>query len=227
MLTLRQVNKVYHGEKVLDQISFDVKRGNFLYLLGGSGAGKSTLLRMLATEELPSDGSLTVFGYDLKKVPPTTLKAMRQAIGYIPQKVRLIPDLTVFDNIALSLTLAGRRTLSLDAKSKIAELLGQLGLMSKSETLAGNLSGGESQRVAVARALVRSPELIIADEPTGAQDFNEVWAIMDLLVKASQRGAAVIVATHDREIIKRVQNSCLVLKEGRLQTQGYRERGAY
>lgn len=221
MIALTGVNKTYPGQKsgVLEHVHLKIGRGEFLYVVGGSGAGKSSLLRMLATEEAPTSGKISLFGYELDAVSPTALRAIRQTLGYIPQDVRLIPDLTVFDNIAMSLSLAGRRSLPTQATTKINELLEKLGLSSRSGKLAGTLSGGEAQRVAVARALVRSPDLIVADEPTGAQDRDFTWLMMDLFLKANLAGATVVIATHDPEIVRRVRKRCAVLKGGRIQLE--------
>ena len=217
MVQLSSVSKSYFGQsRVLETVNLKLKKGDFLYVVGGSGAGKSSLLRLLATEEGPSSGSVSLFGYDVTMSNPSTLRAIRQALGYIPQGVRLIPDLTVFDNVALSLSLAGKRGFGPESRNKANELLDRLGLGPKRDKLAGTLSGGEAQRVAVARALVRSPELIIADEPTGAQDKEYTWLLMDLFLKANLNGATVVVATHDREIVRRVRKRCAVLKNGKM-----------
>lgn len=217
MVVLSGVSKWYFGQtRVLDQVNLELKKGDFLYVVGGSGAGKSSLLRLLATEEEPSMGTLSLFGYNLSAVSPATLRAIRQSLGYVPQDIRLIPDLTIYDNIALSLSLARSRVLSAQAKAKISELLSRLGLESKRDKLASTLSGGEAQRVAVARALVRSPELIIADEPTGSQDRDYTWSLMDLFLKANSGGATVVLATHDREIVRRVRKKCAVLRGGNI-----------
>jgi cell division transport system ATP-binding protein len=217
MVVLSGITKSYLGQaRVLDRIELQLKKGEFLYVVGGSGAGKSSLLRVIATEEPPSSGAVSLFGYNLSTASQSTLQAIRQSLGYIPQNIRLIPDLTVFDNIALSLSLAGKRFLSAQVKAKISELLHQLGLESKREKLACTLSGGEAQRVAVARALVRSPELIVADEPTGAQDRDFKWVLMDLFLKANIAGSTVILATHDREIVRRVRKRCASLRGGKI-----------
>ncbi len=216
-IQLSGVSKSYFGQsRVLDQITLEVKRGEFLYVLGGSGAGKSTLLRLISTEEASSAGQLRLFGYDLKSVNPSTLRAIRQAMGYVPQNIRLIPDLSVQDNIALSLSLAGRRALTDDARTRMNELLERLALTSVRDRAAGSISGGEAQRVAVARALIRNPEIVIADEPTGMQDRDSTWSMMDLLVRANMGGATVLVATHDQEVVRRVRKRCAQMKGGRL-----------
>jgi cell division transport system ATP-binding protein len=219
MVNLVSVCKNWHGQaRVLDHINLELKRGEFVYLLGGTGTGKSSLLRLLATEDLPSQGSVSLFGYDLSRVAPATLRAIRRLVGYVPQNVQLISDLSVFDNVALSLSLANPRShfLSADARKKIHDSLERLGIAAKKDRLARTLSGGEAQRVAVARAIVRSPELILADEPTGAQDHDHTWSMMDLFVRANMSGATVLLATHDREIVRRIRKKCAVLKQGRL-----------
>jgi cell division transport system ATP-binding protein len=217
VISLSGVSKWYASSaKVLDQLNLHLNKGDFLYIVGGTGAGKSTLLRLLATEELPAAGTIQLFGYDIAQISPNTLRAIRQVIGYIPQDLRLIPDLSVYDNVALSLSLVGRRSLHQDAKRRILDTLEKLGLAAKRDSACGLLSGGEAQRVAVARALVREPELIIADEPTGAQDPDSLWSMMDLFVKANQQGVTVVLATHDRQIVRRVKKPCASLKGGRV-----------
>lgn len=221
MLSLSGVSKWYSGDagssaRVLDLLELHLNKGDFLYVVGGTGTGKSTLLRLLATEERQSAGSVSLFGYDLSTVSPSTLRAIRQVIGYVPQDIRLIPDLTVYDNVALSLSLAGKRVLNAQVKTRIKELLNRLGLFHKKDRTCADLSGGEAQRVAVARALVRNPELIIADEPTGAQDPDSTWSLMDLFAKANALGTTVVLATHDRQIVRRVRKPCASLKAGRI-----------
>jgi cell division transport system ATP-binding protein len=217
MVSLTSVSKSYFGQaRVLESANLELKKGDFLYVWGGTGAGKSSLLRLMATEEAPSSGAVSLFGYNLAQVSPGTLRAIRQSLGYVPQDVRLIPDLTVYDNIALSVSLAGRRALSGQYKERINELLTAIGLAGKRDKLACTLSGGEAQRVAIARALVRSPELLIADEPTGAQDKEFTWTLMDLFLKANLSGSTVVLATHDREIVRRVRKRCAVLRGGNL-----------
>jgi len=217
MIQLSGVSKGYLGQnRVLDQVHLDIKRGEFLYVLGGSGAGKSTLLRLIATEEAPTQGRLSILGYDLSSVNPATLRAIRQSMGYVSQNVRLIPDLSVQDNIALSLSLAGRRALSGETRIRLDELIERLGLAQLRDRPAGAISGGEAQRVAVARALVRNPDIIVADEPTGMQDRDFTWSMMELFVRANQLGATVLIATHDREVVRRVRKRCAHMSAGRI-----------
>ncbi len=222
MIKLRQVSRWYSGSaaersRVLDQIDLELKKGDFLYVIGGTGAGKTTLLRMLTTEELPSSGCVSLFGYDLSAVSASTLRTIRQSISTIPQRVQLIPDLTVFENVSIAARVAGKRASGRESRERIFELLERLGLSSRRDRPAVELSGGEAQRVSVAQALARRPELILADEPTGAQDPDSAWAILDLLLKENMTGATVMVATHDREMIRKVRKKTAFLKGGRMQ----------
>lgn len=215
MISLSNVSKWYFGQtRVLNQVNLELKKGEFLYVVGGSGAGKSSLLRIMATQEVPSEGKVSIFGYDLETVSNSTLRAIRQSLGFIPQDLKLIQDLSVLDNITMSLSLSGKKALSVQSRAKISELLNRLGLEAKRNTLVSMLSGGEAQRVAVARALVRSPALVIADEPTGAQDRDFTWSLMELFMKANLNGSSIVVATHDREIVRRVRKKCAILKGG-------------
>ncbi len=220
MVTLKAVSKSYFGQlQVLDRLELELKKGDFLYVLGGTGAGKSSFLRLLATEELPTQGELRLFGYDLARCSKSTLRSIRQVVGFVPQNIKLIPDLSVLDNLMLSVQLAGRRASGAQGRSRAGELLDRLGLVEKRERMASTLSGGEAQRLAVARALVRCPELVIADEPTGAQDRDFTWSLMDLFLRANTSGATVVVATHDREIIRRVRKRCAIMKNGNLHVE--------
>lgn len=220
MVHLNRVSKAYFGQpKIFNQIQLHLEKGAFLFIVGGSGAGKSSLLRMIASEEKPTEGAVSLFGYDLNRSAASTVQAIRRSLGYVPQDVRLVPDLTVLDNVGLALSVGGNRRLNAQSRARIRELLEVLGLAHKGPKLARELSGGEAQRVAIARALAREPELIVADEPTGAQDQNYTWIIMDLFLKANARGTSIVTATHDREIVRRMRKPCAVLKGGQLQLE--------
>ena len=185
--------------------------------MGGTGAGKSTLLKMLAAEETPTAGTLKLFGYDPARSNAETIQAIRRSIGYIPQKVKLISDFSVFENVALGVTASGgSNVLNAAVKARILEVLDRLHLGALRDRPASALSGGEAQRVAVARALARKPELIIADEPTGSQDYDNTWSLMDLFQRANLSGVTVVLATHDRDIVRRLRKKCAVLHQGRI-----------
>ncbi len=216
MLSLSQVTKSYPGNpNVLSQISLELDRGEFLFVVGGTGAGKTSLLKILVTEEFPSEGRIQFFGRSLEPTRRSELSHLRMQMGYIPQEQRLISDLTVLENLEVAWRHSQAvRVTSFD--SAALEILDRLGLRGRSDVLCTNLSGGEAQRVAFARALIRKPELIVADEPTGAQDREFTWAMMDLLVKASQQGTTVVMATHDRELVRRVRKRTAYLQAGHL-----------
>ncbi len=223
LVQLRGVSKNYLSPApVLDDIELQLKQGDFLYIVGDSGAGKSSLLRMVTTEESPSKGSVSLFGYPLKKIAPSTLRAIRRSIGYVPQNVKIFSDLTVFENISISLEIAEQRISKQEATSRVQHFLEKLGLHHKRNDLGCTLSGGEAQRVAVARALVRKPDLIVADEPTGAQDREHTWALMEQFVIANRAGATVVLATHDREIVRKVRKRCGILNQGKLNIEDLR-----
>ncbi len=217
MIRLQNLSKQYQAKHlILNSINLEVKKGDFLYVLGGTGAGKSTLLKMLASEEDPSAGEIHLFGYSLAGASAATLQAIRQSIAYIPQTIQLISDFTVFENIALGVSYGGARVLRAEVRTRIYELLEKLSLTHLRDVQARKLSGGEAQRVAIARALARKPELLIADEPTGAQDHQNTWSVMDLIQRANLSGAAVVLATHDREIVRRVRKKCAILQHGKI-----------
>jgi cell division transport system ATP-binding protein len=222
MISLNAITKVYDGshQKVLDGVSLDLNRGEFLYIVGGTGAGKTSLLKVIATDDSPNLGTVSLFGYDLGRISPSTLRTIRQAIGYVPQNIRLIGDLTVFENVELAASLTRGRLPSRQLKEKVVEVLQQVELFHLKDKLASKISGGEAQRVAIARALVRSPELIVADEPTGAQDRDQTWSLMDLFVKANLRGTTVVVATHDREMVRRIKKKCAIIQQGKVNWDG-------
>ncbi|MBL7714844.1 MAG: ATP-binding cassette domain-containing protein [Bdellovibrionales bacterium] len=214
---LSGVSKWYHGQtRVLDHVDLEMNRGDFLYVVGGSGAGKSTLLRLIATDDVASQGQVQVFGYDLAKVNPSTLRTIRQSIGYVPQNHQLISDLSVYENIALSSRLSRNPLSGLNLKNSVHELLEKLNLVALRNRSISQISGGECQRTALARALIRKPEILIADEPTGSQDPETTWVLMDQFLRANTSGTTVLLATHDREIVRRVRKRCAQMKHGRV-----------
>ncbi len=216
MITLNAVSLGYESSlKVLDQVNLQVPKGEFLYLLGGTGAGKTSLLRLISTEEKPDSGMVSLFGYPLHQSPARVIRDIRRAIGYISQKNSLIADLDVLSNLELSIESLGvSNEEKLRFMTEAKEMLHSLGLAQRMKVKAGVLSGGESQRVSIVRALARNPQILLADEPTGAQDREQTWSIMDLFVKANLRGTTVLLATHDRDIVRRVRKKCAVLKNG-------------
>lgn len=220
MITLRNLTKTYQEKvRVLDQIQLSLAQGEFMYVLGGTGAGKSTLLKILAGEEKPSAGQVEVFGYDLARVNTLQLQAIRRSISVIPQHIQLISDFSVFENVALGVTFGGSRLIRSEVRGKIYEILERLNLMHMRDVSASRLSGGEAQRVAVARALARRPEMILADEPTGAQDQQNAWAVIEALNRTHLQQKTVVLATHDREIVRRLRKKCASLAHGKMMVE--------
>ena len=198
----------------LDGINLRVERGEFVFLVGPSGAGKSTLMKLLYREELPTSGQLILDGKDVARLPRRAVPYLRRSLGVIFQDFKLLPDRTVFENVAFALecTDVPRR----EVLRRVPAALELVGLRHKSRALAAELSGGEQQRVAVARAIVRNPVLVIADEPTGNLDPENTWAIMNLLNQINQMGATVVVATHAAEIVDSMKKRVVALERGRV-----------
>ena len=221
MISLSAVTKTFseqNNTSVLQNVSLKINKGEFVYVVGDSGAGKTTLLKMLYGEEVPNQGSVEVLGANLSKLGDSGLQALRRRIGIIFQDLRLIEDLSAYDNVALSLQTADFDRVGPQRawKRLIEESLGVVGAWNFARKKVSALSGGERQRVAAARAIVRQPELLIADEPTGSLDREHTWSLMDLFQKMHLRGATVLIATHDREIVRRVRRRSCVLKGGKL-----------
>ncbi|NVN01552.1 MULTISPECIES: cell division ATP-binding protein FtsE [Asaia] len=202
------------GCPVLEGITLDIPQGSFHWLTGPSGAGKSSLLRLMHLESLPCEGQAEILGVDVKSAKRRQRAQLRQKIGFIPQDLRLLSELDVFDNIALPLRLAGARYEAIEGE--IVSILDWLGLGSKKNSLPDQLSGGERQRVAIARALVMRPSLLLADEPTNALAEGQSWQLVDALQALSRSGTTVIVATHNEALLRAVNHPCIALKNGRL-----------
>jgi cell division transport system ATP-binding protein len=209
---------------VLDNVSLNIGKGEFLYVVGDSGAGKTTLLKMLYGEERPNRGTIQVLGQDLAKMDGGRVQELRRRMGVIFQDLRLIDEISAYDNVALSLETSERAsgkgavaaTGTFSWKRAIDEALAMVGAGAFAKKKPKDLSGGERQRIAAARAIVRQPELLIADEPTGSLDREHTWSLMDLFQKLHLRGTTVLIATHDREIVRRVRRRSCVLKSGKL-----------
>ena len=195
MVSLDHIGKRYANTAVLSDVSLTLEAGGFYFLTGPVGIGKTTLLRMVYLAERPSEGRLLLFGTDPTAVDRATLAALRRRIGVVFQDLRLIDDMTVGDNVALPLRIAGADE-GLVAKN-VRELLSWVDLADRAAAPAGALSGGERQRVAIARAIVHSPELLIADEPTGNVDDEVALLLVRIFERINRLGATVLIATHD------------------------------
>ena len=202
------------GQKALDDVSFDIARGQFVFLTGASGAGKTTLLRLIFRAEVPSEGQILVNGRNVASIPRRKIPYLRRTIGVVFQDFRLIGRKTVFENITYL-----PRILGLDSRNQkrlAYHALRRVGLAHRASAFPGELSGGEQQRVAIARALINDPEILIADEPTGNLDPELSREIMRLFLEVNLRGTTVIVATHDRDTIQRIGRRVLTLDHGRV-----------
>ena len=216
MIDFEHVSKQYKkGTKpALEDINFHVDAGEFVFLLGHSGAGKSTLLKLILREEKASQGRVLVNGKDVAKVRRHKIPYLRRQMGIIFQDFRLIPTMTVYENIAFAMhvTNIGRRQI----KERVPYMLELVHLEDKANVYPEFLSGGEQQRVAVARALAHAPKLVIADEPTGNIDPELSLEMMELLERVSEMGITVLVVTHEHELVHRFHQRVVTLKEGRI-----------
>lgn len=219
MIELQNVSKSYGGHQtIFDGVSFSLKPAEFLYVLGSSGAGKSTLLRVLAGFEHVTAGKVAWYGYRNDQVTESQSRKIRQKLAWIPQKNDLIPELTVADNLKIA-AVADPSVLP-QSDEVCRDVIEQLQLSDRLNHEVRKLSGGEAQRAIIARALFRKSSFILADEPTGAQDMDLTWRIMDLLVKQQLKGTTVVLATHDLEIVRRLRKRCAVLKDGKFSIEG-------
>jgi cell division transport system ATP-binding protein len=209
------LSKLYsRGVYALRDLTITINKGEFLFMTGPSGAGKSTFLRLLLLEERPTEGELTVAGRSLKDLRAAEVQSYRRTLGFVFQDFRLIPRLTVFQNVSFVMRVLGV-PLALQQR-KTFQVLKWVGLQHRMNALPEELSGGEQQRVAIARALVNDPQIVLADEPTGNLDPDLSLEIMNLFREINARGTTVIVATHDRELIRRVGRRAITLEAGRL-----------
>ncbi len=219
LVNFENVGLSYDGvSETLRDVNMVIRDGDFRFLTGPSGAGKTSLMRMIYLAQKPSNGRLTLFGEDISQLPRDQLPLMRRRIGVVFQEFRLLEHLTAFENIALPMRVQGVN--QNEYAQDVTELLTWVGLGDRVNALPETLSGGEKQRVALARALVSKPDLILADEPTGNVDPIMGERIMRLLVELNRLGTAVIVATHDLTLVRRMKKNILRLKDGRLSLHG-------
>jgi cell division transport system ATP-binding protein len=215
LIETSHLSKLYkRGVYALRDLSITIDKGEFMFLTGPSGAGKSTFLRLLLREELPSEGDLKVLGRDLQLLRPSQVQAFRRSVGFVFQDFRLIPRFSVFQNVAFVMRVLGLPLAT--QQRKTFQVLKWVGLQHRMNSFPEELSGGEQQRVAIARALVNDPQLVLADEPTGNLDPDLSLEIMNLFREINARGTTVVVATHDRELIRRVGRRSITLDHGKI-----------
>jgi cell division transport system ATP-binding protein len=219
MIQLFHVTKEYPGEPpALSDVTVEVEKGEFVFLTGPSGAGKTTLLRLIFCAESPSTGQILLFGKNVARVAPREVPFVRRNIGVIFQDFKLLPERTVAENVALPLEVQALP--DGEVRRRVSGLLRSVGLEHRREKFPPSLSGGEQQRIAVARALAADPALLLADEPTGNLDPDRTLEVMELLARANARGTTVIIATHDRALLERYKRRVIHLEHGRLVSDG-------
>ena len=215
VVELRNVTKVYDGGSVaVDQVSMRIGRGEFVFLVGPTGCGKSTCIRLLQKELEPSKGEIAIAGRPLGEIPRSRVPYLRRNIGVVFQDYKLLPNRTVYDNVAYSLQVIGEGRQQI--RRKVPDILRLVGLSTKLHNFPDELSGGEQQRVSIARAFVNHPPLLLADEPTGNLDPETSIGIMQLIYRINRTGTTVIVATHDKEMVDKMRRRVIELREGRI-----------
>ena len=215
MIRLRDIHKEYpNGTKALKGVSMQIDDGDFVFLVGPSGSGKSTIIKLITAEIAPTKGKLMVNGYNLNDISEKQIPLLRRTIGVVFQDFRLIEKKTVFENIEVAMRAVGATTSEI--RRRIPYVLGLVGLTGKSRQLPTQLSGGEQQRLAIARALANNPSVIIADEPTGNLDPARSLEIMSLLEKINDMGTTILVVTHERELVNRFGKRVVAIESGRI-----------
>ena len=215
MIHMKNVTKVYeNGAVALNNINVDIRKGEFVFLVGSSGAGKSTFIKMLFREVLPTSGILTVNGRDVIRMANKEVPYLRRSLGVIFQDYRHLPEKTVYENISFAMQVieAPRRLMQRSVNS----VLDIVGLRDKYKCFPHQLSGGEQQRVAIARAIVNNPSIVIADEPTGNLDPETSWGIMDIFQRINAAGTTIVMATHDKTIVDAMQRRVIAIEDGQI-----------
>lgn len=224
MVRLYNVTKVYpNGVKALVDVTFTIDPGEFVFVVGPSGAGKTTLIRLICREELPTRGQVIFNSKNVGRLKNREVALFRRQIGMVFQDYRLLPRRTIFENVALAMEISGKPWREI--KKRVPEVLAQVGLLSKVRCFPYQLSGGEQQRVSLARALVNRPCLLMADEPTGNLDAENARELTRLLLEINQEGTTVLMATHAWDIVNVLQKRVVALKDGSL--AGYNSQGSY
>lgn len=214
VIEFSNVSVSYNHHPVLQNINFSLENGEFVYLIGQTGAGKSSFLRLIYRDLLPDSGHVRVADMDVTSIPDKKVPYLRRRLGIVFQDFQLLPDRTVYENVAFSLQVTGEKKSYI--KQRVLEVLGMVGLSHKRKNMPNDLSGGEKQRVVIARALANEPRILLADEPTGNLDPGASAEIMDLLKQINNRGMAVLMVTHDYDTVKQYPYRTLKLENGKV-----------
>ena len=215
MISFKNVSIVYeNGCRALDNFNIDIKKGEFVFIVGPSGAGKSTFTKLIMREELPSDGEVYVNNVNVSNLKPKEVPYHRRNIGMVFQDFRLLGNKNVFENIAFAMRIVGATPKQI--RRNVPNILNMVGLINKAKSLPHELSGGEQQRVSLARALINNPQILIADEPTGNLDPATTMEIMKLIEDINKRGTTVVVATHAREIVNEMKKRVVAIENGQV-----------
>ncbi|MBQ3058684.1 MAG: cell division ATP-binding protein FtsE [Clostridia bacterium] len=215
IIEFRGVSKTYlTGTHALEDVNIKINNGEFVFVVGSSGAGKSTFMKLIMREEKANTGKIVVNGFDLTNMKRKDVPMLRRTMGIVFQDFRLIPNMTVFDNVAFAMHVVGAD--GRDIRKEVSKALAKVGLGHKARALPNQLSGGEQQRVGLARALVNSPDLIIADEPTGNVDPNMSYEIVSLLTEINKRGTTILMVTHDHNLVRDFHHRVIMLDSGKI-----------
>lgn len=215
IIEFRGVSKTYPtGTHAIEDINIRITAGEFVFVVGSSGAGKSTFMKLIMREEKANTGTIIVNGFNLTAMPRKQVPILRRTMGIVFQDFRLIPTMNVFQNVAFAMHVVGAS--DRDVRREVSKALSKVGLGNKARSMPAQLSGGEQQRVGLARALVNSPDLIIADEPTGNVDPNMSYEIVSLLTEINKRGTTVLMVTHDHNLVRDFQHRVIMLERGKI-----------
>jgi cell division transport system ATP-binding protein len=213
VVEFKNVIKRYpNGTLALNNVNVKINKGDFVFIVGQSGSGKTTFIKLILKEEDPTEGSITVNGYETSSMKRKDVPYLRRSLGIVFQDFRLLPDKSVYDNVAFAMRIT--EALPKEIRRQVPMALGLVGLSRKANALPGQLSGGEQQRIALARAIVNNPSLLIADEPTGNLDPDTSWEIMKLLTEINHRGTTVIIATHEKSIVDSLKKRVIAIDKG-------------
>ena len=214
MIDFKDVYKIYGDQVALEDANIHIEEGDFVFLVGPSGAGKSTFIKLISKEIDPDSGSIFVNGKDLGKMSNRDIAMHRRGIGMVFQDFKLLDNKTVYENVAFAMEVVHSTKRSI--RRRVPDMLSIMGIESKAKSFPAELSAGEQQRVAIARAIINSPKILIADEPTGHLDPDTAWEIMELLEQINRRGTTIVMVTHAKDIVNRMNKRVVAIDRGRI-----------